>query len=357
MKTSHKWFLLNSGGATSPPFEWFESFAQTQQPITDPLIMETGQSLTIVAQSTDLSIQDNYLRKAGTSGGANNKIRSVESVYAGAGRLYGCKVVLNNGDIVVGLETTSAGTPSYAFYTGQNKIQPYVRFEVRDIGFSYVNDQVYHLFILLKSGAGAFWIIEDNGNYYLALHDTANNYTEHKLYYEARSSTLALVDWIRVNPVDSLASDWPFDTDALVLPSAGTSFTHDVNGWIILRLGTGTTSGNLQIKFRIQDASNYFSLVLNTSNKLQLSVWVAGVETVLRTFAQMGALVSSQELKIFLNGSTIKIWGAESTIKANITNSNFLTATNGEVTSLGNGTISWLRSMPYDITSIIESVV
>lgn len=358
MKTSHKWFILNSGGgATPPPFEWFESFASTQQPLANPLVIETEQQFTIVAQNSQMSIDGGYLRKQGSGALGTNKLRSIESIESGSGRLVGFKIIPNATQFIIGLETTSAGTISHAFQSSTSgDFYARVRGETRDIAFDYVNGNEYTLLILLKAAKGAFWIVKDGSNYYLALTDTFYNYTEHKAYMDLGPSTLLLVDWFRVNLIEALESDWPFDVDSVSAPSSSTPFTHSTNGWIHLRLGTATTSGDMLVKFRIQDANNYFLLTFRASlpHTVQLSVFIAGVETVLRTHAQMGGFVAGADLKIFLNGNSIKIWGTENAIKADITNANFTTETNGEVTSIGNGVITDIHTMPYDITSVMD---
>lgn len=352
-----KWFLLNSGGGATPPFEWFESFATSQQPLADPLIIETGQQLDIVAQNSDMLIADNYLKKIGTSARPNNRIRSIESIESANGRVVGFKVIPNSADIRLGLETTTPNTTSHYFSFNSGLIQTVDRFSAVDIGYAYVNDTIYHVFILLREGGGAFWIVIDNGVYYLINVSTFYTYTEHKLYFDFGSCTSALIDWGRVQTIESLAGLWPFDTDVKNTPSAGTIFNHNTSGWIVYKIGTKTTSGTMEIRFRVQDANNYFCIKHNPANaQIQLSIYIAGVETVLQAYG--GSVGAGSELKVFLNGTNIRVITNEtSSLFANVTNANFTGATSGEVEALGNGVVSNLHTMPFNITSLIESLV
>lgn len=356
MRTVLKDYWWRSGGAAAPPYEWFESFASPQQPLDDPFIIETGQSLDIVAQDSNLLIADNYLKKIGSSARPNNRIRSIDSIEKGAGRVIGFKVIPNSADARVGLETTTPNTTSHYFSFNSGVVSTVDRFSAVDIGYSYVNDTIYHCFILLREGGGAIWILLDNGVYYLIGVSTYYDYSEHKLYFDFGSCTSCLIDWARVNTIESLASDWPFDTDALTSPSAGTTFTHNTGGWIAYKIGTKTTSGTMEVRFRVQDANNYFCVKHRDSDfKIQLSVYIAGVETVLQAYG--GSINATHEVRIFFNGSNIRVFTNETTaLFANVTNANFASETDGEVESLGNGVISYVHTMPFNITSLISEL-
>ena len=350
------WYWRSGGAAAPPPFEWFESFASSQQPLANPLVIETGQSLDILSQNSEMLIADNYLKKIGASGYHNNRLRSVEAIEKGLGRLVGFKVIPNAANFQVGLVSPTTDSHFFQLSSSGLSIQAKDLFSLIDIGYTYVNDNVYYLFILLTDQNTAYHIILDNTTYYLTCISDFVNHTNHDLYISLANSTSTLIDWVRVNTIASLASQFPFDVDALATPSALTPFEHSAgSGWILFKIIGNNTSGVIEIKFRIQDANNYMSLKINSSFQAQISEVVASVENVLGAYA--GVFTAGTVARIFFNGSNIRVFSGEtSALKHNVTGSNFTSETDGEVTSLGNTAITYVHTMPFNITSIVGSL-
>jgi hypothetical protein len=145
----------------------------------------------------------------------------------------------------------------------------------------------------------------------------------------------------------------PFNTDyglatyrfAGAIPD-GTTFTHNPNAGIGV---TATTLAASQVvKFRVQDANNYWAVNVAADGSFTLSEVVAGTPTT-RGTAAASSIANGQRLGIIADAATIRVL-ANDVSKIYYTGAtNFQTATAGSV-SIGTGAISDLACWPVEIT-------
>lgn len=115
--------------------------------------------------------------------------------------------------------------------------------------------------------------------------------------------------------------------------SAPTTFVHDAD--FVLQVNVGTISATAKvIKFRIQDANNYWQITLDTTSS-DLDEVVSGTPTQRATGA---AMASSSVATLTAVGSTIRLWDDNSRIHNYASATNFQTETDGEFTSGANVT-------------------
>lgn len=129
-----------------------------------------------------------------------------------------------------------------------------------------------------------------------------------------------------------------YEDDILIIRAAVTeTFVHNANGYLMFSIGTLSTVGDMKIRFRIQDANNYWQLVLTTTGRLQLNEVVAGTPT---QRADVAGFASNHWAHIICDGATIRVlsgaFGAEAQRFTYASATNFMTATGGQIESAGN---------------------
>ena len=114
----------------------------------------------------------------------------------------------------------------------------------------------------------------------------------------------------------------------------GSTFTHLANGVIAMTATTlGSTSSN--VRFRIQDANNYWRLAWDNTGLFSLLEYVAGSPTTRASAA--GVVQAGHRIAVLFNGTTITGYsnGVQRWTYANA--ANFATETDGLVFFLGTG--------------------
>lgn len=336
-----------------PVIEWWLPFNKTQQPIDNPLIAYTGQYFNTIQNGSQLLAADNLIQKTGSGFNyGQNTLRSQASVIRKLGYTVGVLIYpTTTGNSIFGFETTTPGVGENAFNVASSAGVPYMAgvegySTVYPIGYSIVAGQPYYCFLILRNN-GAFYVVRDLTSYYLIDVNSTHSNASLKIYLDFYGGN-TLIDWMRAGPIPSISNEWFFDTSAITTVMEGSTFTHNANGWIVFKITTQSTGG-AEIRFRVQDANNYLKLVFNADRTATLSKVVAGVVTVLAS--NFGSFSNGTENKIFLNGSAIAVFDAETTaLVANVTESSFVSSSGGVIQSLGGGTLAYVHLMPFDVT-------
>lgn len=181
--------------------------------------------------------------------------------------------------------------------------------------------------------------------------DATSNTTSYKVESSVLSGTYqARIDWWRVAYLSApWNSDYGIVTQMLSgARSPGDTFAHEADCLVEFTVTTLPSSGQIEVRFRVQDATNYWQVTIDSSGNLDLDEVVGGVVTQRGTSA--GVVASGERIVIIAFGSTIYVVETI-TRRINYTSAtNFQAATNGELETEGTGgsvsnIISWPRNL------------
>lgn len=156
----------------------------------------------------------------------------------------------------------------------------------------------------------------------------------------------------------------PWDTDNGIATqvlsgarSAGDTFTHEADCLIEAEIATIPSGGQIEIRFRVQDASNYWQVTVDSTGALDLDEVVSGIPTQRGTSA--GVVANSDRLVIICDDETIIVYEAGTQRIKYTSAANFKTATSGELETEGPGgavtdIISWPRTLSGSALSVLE---
>ena len=125
-------------------------------------------------------------------------------------------------------------------------------------------------------------------------------------------------------------------TDTLAGARApGDTFTHEADCHIKFTMTTLPSSGQIEVFFRIQDATNFWQATIDSSGDIDLDEVVAGTPTQRGTSA--GTISNGERVTVRCNDETIEIWGAGTRLINYASAANFKTETAGELDTEGTG--------------------
>ena len=130
--------------------------------------------------------------------------------------------------------------------------------------------------------------------------------------------------------------------------SAGDTFAHEANTLIEFTATTVPAALQIELRFRIQDATNYWQVTVDSTGALDLDEVVAGVVTQRGTAA--GMVANGDRIVIVADSTTIKVYEAGMLRITYALAANFATETDGELWTEGTGgavtdIISWPRTL------------
>lgn len=328
--------------------DFWASFENTDPtPISNPYTTYSGHLMDVTQSASQLDIIEGNLKKIGAGAISSNILKSQNSLTRNPGICINFRFKYSSASTCINSGFYQTTDPSHTFYISSNVLYANDRFSGSQINFVLTQDTWYDVFIVLRS-SGAFWFIRDDINYYLFYVSSRYNFST--LYRYASLGATSSIDWIREKQLTTpFDTDWGFVTDEILSANNGDTFEHSSSCWIVFYLQTKASSGLIEIRFRIQDSSNYIKLTIDSSNVGRLYKTVAGVDTQLGSNATMG---QAAEYRIFINGSDIRLFSNLTTaLIISGTASEFLSEIDGEVTSQGTGgDISYLRVLPFSIT-------
>lgn len=259
-------------------------------------------------------------------------------IQAGAGNRYFINLSATSNTIHVGVASVSS-------------------FSVGD----WVTNQAYRLAISRRS-AGAFMLIKGGAFTEWTLLWVATEAMADSLYpVLSNLSGVGTLDNLKVADLDA-----PWNTDFGISVqrlsgsvAAGTSFTHEADCLIEYTVTAVSSGADMDVLFRIQDASNYWRLRVNNAGGLILAEVVAGTPTTRGSVA--GVVANGDRVVIVAAGSTIRVYEANTLRITYASATNFATATAGEVDTLGTGgvvsdLISWPRTLSNQPLRALEAV-
>lgn len=341
-------FLAGTSAKNLYDLLFWAAFEQDDaSPVATPLKVYSGQDVNFTQTASNLSIINNNLVKTGASGSFTNYMQG-SGITRAIGLCIGFKVYYTGtGRFILGWKLTGG---SYIYLQSSSNLLSFIdQYAGHSLNIPTIANQNYHVFIIARTN-GAYFILNINDLFYLVGISSIEGLTALTEYIDLSSNT-TYVDWCREKQLTSITGNWDLATYSNTDIANSTVFTHPSDCWIVFRLQTKASSGNSEIRFRIQDANNYLKLTIDSTNNGRLYETVAGVDT------QLGATVTMAHLteyKIFLNGTSIRIFGADSTaLKITGTSANFTSETDGELVTQGTGgNITYFYTLPYNIASL-----
>jgi hypothetical protein len=139
--------------------------------------------------------------------------------------------------------------------------------------------------------------------------------------------------------------------------SAADTFTHEADTLIEFTVTTLPSSGQIEVRFRIQDTSNYWQVTIDASGDLDLDEVVAGSATQRGTSA--AAIANGDRIVITANDQTLRVYEANTLDITYTSAANFKTETSGEIESLGTGgavsdLIAWPRTLSGAALALLQ---
>jgi hypothetical protein len=152
----------------------------------------------------------------------------------------------------------------------------------------------------------------------------------------------------------------PFDSDFGIATdhlsgarTAGDTFTHEADAWLQFVVQTLPSAGQIEVRFRVQDASNYWQVTVDSAGDVDLDEVVAGAPTQRGTKA--GTVANGHRVSVRMVDDQINVYSqnAGSPGNADISYSsatNFKTETDGELETEGTGgavtdIVTWPRTL------------
>ncbi len=212
---------------------------------------------------------------------------------------------------------------------------------LRNAGFFFVLDRNLEWVDNIESNATIFPVMSVNGN---------GAQTRDYSFGTFRGSQLP-------TPWDS---DNGIATQVLAgVRAAGDTFTHEADCLIEFEVTTVPAALQIELRFRIQDASNFWQVTIDSTGALDLDEVVATVVTQRGTAA--GVIVNGDRIVIIADDETIRVYEANVLRITYALAVNFKTETAGELETEGTGgavsdIISWPRVISGDALTALNRV-
>jgi len=144
--------------------------------------------------------------------------------------------------------------------------------------------------------------------------------------------------------------DFAFATERLAgARLAGDTFMHEKDALVYFYVTTLPSSGQIEFRFRIQDANSYWQVTVDSSGNLDLDEVVAG--TPVQRGASAGVVANGERIMIIFDNEEVRVYEERSTRITYTFAANFKTETSGELESLGTGgAVSDVVSTPRNLS-------
>jgi len=340
-------------------------------PLTSPRTAEPGPgTLTIADTPGYQSIVGGALRMF-----SNGAVVSTNDTYIAAGpytRTAGMallgkiNIVGADGRCILGWSSGLATTvDKYGIYPKSGTTRRVVGVDAFSEGqlFPAAVVGTYSAYAVILRATGAIFGVQDAGIWRLFwITNTDTTATLYARLHDVGIGALNLyADYLR-----ALQLPAPFDTDYGLATqrlagarSAGDTFTHEANCIIEWTQTTVPSALQTEVRFRIQDATNYWQVTVDSTGALDLDEVVAGTPTQRATAA--GVIANGDRVVIIADGTTIRVYEANTLRITYASATNFATATAGELETEGTGgsvseIIAWPRTLTGSAAAILDQV-
>lgn len=266
------------------------------------------------------------------------------------------KFTATSGTIVYGLGLNTTGAPLYGMYYDNNGTI-YARNGATVAVASWTVGSGTNKFVLVGGNGYLHHFIETSGQWTLLW--TAPVAVAATVYPGASNyNCVCSTDYLRC-----IALPAPFDTDDGIATdvksgnvATGTIFAHESDFIMEFTVTTLQSGGDTYVRFRVQDALNYWTIVYNSSGNFYLYEFVNNVPT--QRGVSVAGVSSGHQIVIIAEGSTIKGYSNNTLRFSYASATNFATATSGAVSSIGTGgAVSDLKTWPRTLSGRAKQIL
>lgn len=338
-------------------------------PLASPRTAEPGPgTLTFVDTASQLSIAGGEIVPSAQTAGALDPLIHMAGYARQAGRVFTARVKRvsafagNDASPQMGWATAAGG--GISTYTGLIFVASsmnILRYSATSTatGIVAASDAFYNFHFILRS-TGSFVIV---GNTLEWVENAGSNATMYPAIAASAASRMpAGVDTFRVLDLPApFNSDFGLATQRLAgSVAAGTTFTHEANCVIEWTQTTVPSAGETEVFIRVQDASNYWRVMVTSAGTFILYEVVAGTPT---SRASAATVVSNgHRIVIVADGTTIRGYSNNVLRWTYSSASNFATETDGELDALGTGgavsdVVAWPRTLSGVAAAYLNAAV
>lgn len=345
------------GGAVWKP-TWLlrDEFITAQDaPLTDPRTCEPGPGQLDIADANNLlSVTSGTLKLIG-DGAQTGKADENAGYTRATGLAFATKVSQVGANAVIGWSNAKAD------YSKTHGVTPNCGIMTTDGSFSANsnNFSTPDIVMVLRS-TGCYTLAKEGGIWYTVWVHT--NSTISTMYAGANNGNIGFLalDYMRVSQLPApWTDDFCLATQRLAGARAnGDTFTHTADCILDFVVAT-LPSDAIDFRFRVQDATNYWQLTINSAGNMELNEVVSGSATSRGTSA--GTIANGDNVRILARGQNIRVYEGGAGLPVNLrithaTAANFATATAGVLTSEGTDgaitdIISWMGA-PTNVTEL-----
>jgi hypothetical protein len=210
--------------------------------------------------------------------------------------------------------------------------------------FTTIDGVTYLCAIILRS-SGAWWFIKGGVYTNWTLIWVSSKASSSNMYFTICSNSATVTNGV-TNHLRVIDLGSPFDTDygfaTTYLPGTITTgnFVHTKDMVLEITVATLPSSGTIEIRFRVQDATNYWNIVIGTTGTITLNEVVNGTPTQRGTTSNM--VTNGEKVILDVFDTTIKVYEGRTDSMRRITYTpanNFKNATSGVIQVLGTGAV------------------
>lgn len=328
---------VSGAGAAATLVEWLaraEFVTPDAAPLDNPHVAEVGSWVTADTGSF-MSIANGKRVIADSIGSGDPGLWDSLRTRA-AGLFMVAEVVVSAANPYIGFDTDQAALPIDALgFASSSVINARVGGTNIAVG-SYSAATSYKVLVIQRAVGGCLYLIIGGAftNWTLLYVSATGTANLHAVLAASGTATVETNDFVRVGQflAAPYSDDYGLTTAHLSgAQSAGQTFTHNADFlayWTVTRPASGTQ----ELRFRIQDATNYLQVTIDSTGKLDLDKVVAGVLTNLGTAA--AAVGVTERIGIIAAGSALQVFDSTAR-RISVTDAVFATATNGKVEALG----------------------
>lgn len=329
-------------------------------PLTSPRTCEPTGNLTLVQTDGQFSIASNKLviPAQTTPTWSDLGFRHVAGFARAAGKAL--FFVWNHttanlsliGWAVASAISDTANSEGEAYFVGDNDLRFVANAAnpVASLIVSFAASTDYRIAVVLR-GTGSFIFVKGGTFSEWTLAWVGHIGTTATLYPRlVNRSSVATLDSFRLAQMGvPFTTDYGLATSQLAgARSAGDLFTHEGNCLIEFTTTTIPSAGQIEVRFRIQDTTNYWQVTIDSTGALDLDEVVAGTPTQRGTAA--GVIANGDRIVILAVGASIKIYEANTLRITYNSAANFQTEINGKLETEGTGgsvsdIVTWPRTL------------
>jgi hypothetical protein len=361
-----------SGGGAATYLLYDDFTTADASPVTSPRTAEPGPgTVTFVQTGGTFDIASDQLAWDGTTDSWSNKGFYAESLARAAGRAYKGRVNLSavvGGVDALMLSSTAAvhiptsDTPA-AFHITPTQTDIFDNnAQTQNVAGAFGTAEWYRLAIVMRAQGQFYLVYRESSAEWLLLwpSDLSSAGTVYPAFVYFDGDDAGAHDYIKAF---DMGAPWNASTALVTDSLAGAravndTFVHEADGWLQFDVTTLPSAGNADVRFRWQDASNYWIARVTSAGDFGLYEVVAGTPT--QRANTTGVVSSGHRVKVMFDGAEVRGFSNDTHRWTYASATNFQTETDGLLGDEGTGgSVSdiktFVRVLSGDALSLLEN--